>query len=301
MSKRGRFAPLVVTFFALLLIRVFGPIQPYFHWDVGTTRIANALLIIATAFLLSETVNRYVQNKQFEKLLHAVIWAGAIILFFFAYHDNLLAVGLSLGVIAVIAGFIFQSPLLSLVAWVYINSNNVYKRGDRIRVGDLKGEVMSISPIRTEILEVGGEYLNSDMPSGRIFKFPNSLVLQEPVCNYTNEFPYLWMNLNFHLTYETDWNFAKKGVEKILSKRLKGTLPHVKETFEKVTKEHRITAKYPGINFNLTPFQSWIEFQVIFPVNPREQATFSTHVAEDILEFFNKHPNKIKFPKGRFR
>ncbi|HET9913733.1 MAG TPA: hypothetical protein VFQ13_17705, partial [Anaerolineales bacterium] len=59
-------------------------------------------------------------------------------------------------------------------------------------------EVQYISILRnllldTTLWEFGGPYLSTQHPSGRIIKFPNSLVLNETVYNYSWPlFPYIW-------------------------------------------------------------------------------------------------------------
>ena len=156
--------------------------------------------------------------------------------------------------------------------------------------------------MRTKIFEIGGEYTASDLPSGRIITLPNSLLLSEPVSNFTKDVPYVWVDIPFDLTYETDFEFVKLQVEKIIRNRLKGKLETIRERYEKAIKTYRVKDEpFIDINFNLIPSGSWIEFRVTFPVDPKEQTIITTEITEDILRVFNKHPNKVRFPKGRSR
>lgn len=298
MAKKSSILPLIVTTLLLLVIRFIGPIQPWVNWTVTTTRLSNASLIIIGAVLASDLITRFVADRKLRNLAHSVTWVGALILIFFAYHDKLIAVGISLGIIAAIFGFVFQAPLLSIAAYVYIKASNVYRRGDRIRVGELKGEVMSVSPIRTEILEVGGEYLSADLPSGRIFKFPNSVVLQQPVSNYTHELPYIWVDLPFHLGYTSDFDFIIKKIDAHLKKKLKKTMPDVQDHFDRIIRQHYIKVPFPGINYNLIADRGWMTLRVIFPVDPREQAKVTTDITKDILNILKKHKRKVRLPRG---
>jgi len=298
MTQKRSLAPLVIGFVILILVRVFGPIQPYITWTHTTTRIANAILIIAGSFLVSQAINKITVDRQLRRIAQTIVWIGALVLLFFAYHDQLIAFSISLGILAGVLTLIFQAPLLSIAAWVYIATSSAYRRGDRIRVGNLKGEVMSINPIRTEILEVGGEYVSADLPSGRIFTFPNSIVLREPVCNYTHEFDYMWADVFFHLGYGTDFEFFMSKINDLLEKRYKDFLPTVKDNFQDILRTHWIKAPYPGINFNLIADRGWMTMHVIFPVDPRLLAKETTDVTNEILKLFQKHKRKVEFPRG---
>jgi len=188
------------------------------------------------------------------------------------------------------------------VGWVYITLGRVYREGDRIRVGNFKGDVVDINPMRTKIFEIGGEFTASDLPSGRVITLPNSLLLSEPVSNFTKDVPYVWVDVPFDLTYETDFPFVKAEVEKIIHDRLKDKLETIRERYEKAVKTYHITDEpFIDINFNLIPAGSWIEFRVTFPVDPKEQYVIVTEITEDILQMFNKYPDKVRFPVGRSR
>ena len=58
------------------------------------------------------------------------------------------------------------------------------------------------------------------MPSGRLIRFPNSMVLQSAVFNYSwPEFPYIWNEIPFHVAYESDLEFVEKTLKKVTKKR----------------------------------------------------------------------------------
>lgn len=54
-----------------------------------------------------------------------------------------------------------QEMIGSLIAGLNIWVGNVYRVGDRVRVGDVVGDVMDISLLRTTVMEVG-EWVKAD-------------------------------------------------------------------------------------------------------------------------------------------
>ena len=115
----------------------------------------------------------------------------------------------SLGILSLIMGFALQTPILSFIGWLYILVRSPYRVGDRIKIGEATGDVIDVGYLDTTLWEFGGEYLSTDHPSGRVIKFPNSLVLSEPVFSYSWPLvPYIWNELTFEVTYESDLAFV---------------------------------------------------------------------------------------------
>jgi len=295
---------LFITFFvfALVLLQVVGLLQEFLDWTVTVTHLVNSVFVVVCGLILSYITSKVVEDTTIRKIIHYMIFVGVAITIFFIFQENLVAVGISLGIIAVAFTLIFQSPILNLVGWVYITLGRVYREGDRIRVGNFKGDVVDINPMRTKIFEIGGEFTASDLPSGRIITLPNSLLLSEPVSNFTKDVPYVWVDVPFDLTYETDFKFVKSEVEKIIRNRIKEKLETIRERYEKAVRTYHVKDEpFIDVSFNLIPAGSWIEFRVTFPVDPKEQHVIMTEITEDILQMFNKHPDKVRFPKGRSR
>jgi len=91
----------------------------------------------------------------------------------------------SLGVISLILGLALQKPVASFIGWIYILVRQPYRVGDRIKIGEAKGDVIDIAYLDTTLWEFRGPYLSTDHPSGRIIKFPNSAVLDSMIFNYS--------------------------------------------------------------------------------------------------------------------
>jgi small-conductance mechanosensitive channel len=292
----------LVVILILLIAKVAGPVQYFIDWNVTLQYAVDSALIITVALAFLGLLNRYVMDYALRKLLRYIILIFVIVIIYFTLQDRIIAVSISLGILTAVLVFIFQTPLLSLIGWVYLMTGRVYKVGDRISIGNIKGDVIHINPIRTKVLEVGGDYVLADLPSGRVFTFPNAQLLSEPVSNYTMYLPYIWVAIPFHLTYETDFRFVMRETEKIILKHLEDEEKYMKKEYKKLLEKYNIVGRKTDlVNFNIKPFQSWIEFRAIFPLDPKKQSLIITSVTQEILKMFNKYPSKIRFPRGRSR
>ena len=95
----------------------------------------------------------------------------------------------------------------SLVAGLNIWVGNIFRVGDRVRIGDVVGDVMDISLLRTTVMEIG-EWVKADQYTGRVVTVANREVWIHPVFNYTQHWGYLWDEITLPITYESDWQRA---------------------------------------------------------------------------------------------
>jgi small-conductance mechanosensitive channel len=81
-------------------------------------------------------------------------------------------------------------------------------------MGGVRGDVIALSFMQTTILEMGQPPpVQSDSPAmwvrsrqytGRIVTVSNSKVFDEPVYNYTREFPFIWDEIVLPIRYQDD-------------------------------------------------------------------------------------------------
>ncbi|MBD0349604.1 MAG: mechanosensitive ion channel, partial [Flavisolibacter sp.] len=152
------------------------------------------------------------------RLLSVVIAALVLISFLF---KNWYTAAVSLGLISLLLGFALQTPISSLIGWFYIVIRVPYRVGDRIQINDFKGDVVEINYLDTTLWEFGGDYLSNDLPSGRLIRFPNTLVLESQVYNYSwKKFPYIWNEIPFHIAYESDLQYVETTIKRVATNEL---------------------------------------------------------------------------------
>jgi small-conductance mechanosensitive channel len=164
---------------------------------------------------------------------------------------------------------------------------------------------VEISYLDTTLWEFGGDYLSNDLPSGRLIRFPNSLVLQVPVFNYSwDTFPYLWNEIPFHFAYESDL----KAIEEVIKRVTKAELEHnADEKIENLKKYMENTPvsevdikEYPFVAFKIH-VNTWVEATVTYLVSPKKAADTRSRIVKKVLAELNTIPGKALFPKSNAR
>jgi hypothetical protein len=84
--------------------------------------------------------------------------------------------------------FIFKTFLENLVAGLIVRGSGSLKKDVRVKIVTspyvIKGDLVSVGPIRTTLVEVGdGEHLPS-IRTGRLVKVPNTMLVSNPIVLY---------------------------------------------------------------------------------------------------------------------
>jgi small-conductance mechanosensitive channel len=78
--------------------------------------------------------------------------------------------------------------------------------------------VIDLRLFQFTLLEIGN-WVDADQSTGRMVHVPNGLVFTQPVANYTRGFPYIWNEIPVMITFESNWEQAKKVLHAIADER----------------------------------------------------------------------------------
>jgi len=235
--------------------------------------------------------------------LVTVVLIGIVIISFL--YKNWYSAALSLGLISLILGFALQVPISSFIAWLYIIFRNPYRVGDRIQISPFKGDVVEIGYLDTTLWEFGGDYLTTDMPSGRLIRFPNSLILQSAVFNYSwPKFPYIWNEIPFQVAYGSDLGFVEQTLKEVtraeLDPDMANHINHLKDLIKDTPVDELQIKEFPSVSFRINA-NTWVEALVTYLVEPKKASASKTRIIKNVLQALNKEPAKTMFPKGDSR
>jgi small-conductance mechanosensitive channel len=209
----------------------------------------------------------------------------------------------SLGVLGFAVTFALQQPLFSLIGWLYIMTKRPYQVGDRIAIEEMRGDVVAVDFFVTEVWEIDGDLVSSNQPSGRIVTVPNSTVLSARVVNFYGEgVQYVWNELSIQVAYETDLQFASDEMIDVAT-------DHLGDEMARQVREYRDRLAETPVELdvnerptvNITQGESWVELRLRYLVHPRRGTRVRNALYADILERFNEHPDRVKFPVSRNR
>ena len=299
----------LVTYF-LLSLEVFGILGTYLEISRKIALGCFFAFVVLIAGRLTEMIaskRTHIKPVRYN-LIRIIRLVTALLIFLvfisFLFH-NWYTAAVSLGLISLIIGFALQTPISSFIAWLYIVFRNPYRVGDRIQINQFTGDVVEIGYLDTTLWEFGGSYLSNDIPSGRLIRFPNSLILQSAVFNYSwPKFPYIWNEIPFHVAYESDFGYIEKILKDVTRHELdqvtEERIRRLKELVKQTPIDELDIKEYPFVTFRINS-NTWVEVLVTYLVEPKKAAGLRSRIIKSAIAKLLQEPGKVMFPKSNAR
>src|SRR6201995_1861776 len=180
--------------------------------------VIGIVFIHATFRVLEQTLpRRFGRADARYKVRKFVIFSGYLsILLFLAilFEDRLGRLSFAFGVAGAGVAVALQDMLASIAGVFSIGFSKLYALGDRVQIGDTRGDVIDIGLLRTTLLETGN-WVSKDLYNGRIVRVPNSAVLKGSVFNYSQGFQFVWDEIKVVFTSSSDFQLAKDMLTRV--------------------------------------------------------------------------------------
>ena len=197
------------------------------------------------------------------------------------------------GLLSAGLAFALQKVITATAGYFVLLRGRTFNVGDRIVMGGVRGDVVALSFMQTTILEMGqpppvqsdspAMWVRSRQPTGRIVTVSNSKVFDEPVYNYTREFPFIWDEIMVPVRYQDD---RGKVEQLLLDSAARHTAPLAAKarlaaaTFERHY-GREIADFEPRVYWRLT--DNWLELTLRFLAPTHEVRELKDAISRDIL------------------
>ena len=218
------------------------------------------------------------------------------------------------GNLALVAGFItagvafaLQKVITSIAAYFVILRGQIFRVGDRILMSGVRGDVISLGFTRTTIMEMGqppGErpddpkvWIKSRQFTGRIVTVTNDKIFDNPVFNYSRDFPYIWEELTVTIKYGESGR--KRAEEIILETARRNAVDESEigeESLETMQREYHVSKNdlTPRVYYRLGDY--WIELSVRFLAKEHGSRSIKDKMSREILDAFESENIEFAFP-----
>lgn len=194
---------------------------------------------IAKRFIRRKMTGRgeYVLNQSFRVFIN-VLEVLSLLLVWGEYIKNLMTL---ISVLSAAMTIALRELILNFFCGIYIKFKRPFKVEDRIQVGDIKGDVMNISSLDFEILEVSTKEENGQS-TGVVVTFPNSVVFTGPIKNINKGFKYVWNELVVNVSMDGDLVKNKQEIYKIINslETVKSIPRKMKSQISEINTENRV-------------------------------------------------------------
>ena len=203
-------------------------------------------------------------------VLAAVTVVAAIYLPQVAIYVPIIALGLALAL---------QKYTASFIAFFVISFARLFDIGDRIRIGNIKGDVRHVGLLHIILEEVGEDEKLGGELTGRLLYVPNLVILDQPVLNYSkSDLPkfatiasdYIFDEVRIPITTTSDVNKASEILENVIRKL---DDPYIAEACKMFKKDYpkflEEATEKPRVLVHVEPQHIWIKGKFVAPLHGR--------------------------------
>lgn len=263
--------------------------------------LALIAFLLLLGWALRATTGAVLRPRQSER---SVFWAqqgvrltvGVLLVFGVAaiWFDDPNTMTTGLGLVTAGLAFALQKVVTAIAGYFVILRGKTFNVGDRIAMGGVRGDVIALGFTQTTIMEMGQPpavqgadpaiWVQSRQYTGRVVTVSNARIFDEPVYNYTHEFPFLWEELRLPVPYSADRNRAEKILLEVATRHAvrneeldEGAVQELKRRYflERLQSQ-------PRVYWRLT--DNWLELTVRFVVRDRGIRDVKDAMARDLLK-----------------
>jgi len=257
-----------------------------------------SLVVVVVTLIVYRTIRNSIKRRVMDatrrqsmrvavRNVLAVASSLIVLIIWLPRGNNLLT---ALGILGAGLAIASQEMIGSLAAGLNIWVGNIYRVGDRVRIGNVVGDVMDISLLRTTVMEVG-EWVKADQYTGRVVNVANRMVWVNPVYNFTQHWGYLWDEITLPITYESDWQRAAEIMLEL------GQTYTEELQADAEAKLNKLIDRYPLKDTNVEPTlylamtDNWIEVTLRFLVDAQERRRVKDQLHRELLQHFQAEEN----------
>ena len=208
-----------------------------------------ATTIVFLIFLGLRKLGKLIINKKFTDRKGYYITQSFLIILnileilclLFIWDDYIKNLMTLISVVSAALTIALRELILNFFCGLYIKIKKPFNVEDRIQIDDLKGDVMNISALNFEVLEVSNKD-DRGQSTGIVITFPNSIVFSKAIKNINKGFKYVWDELTINIKMDCDLVKNKQELYKIVNgvEVVKNIPKKMKEEVDIVNQTNRV-------------------------------------------------------------
>jgi small-conductance mechanosensitive channel len=280
-------------------VRLVGLNQASLHKLFLTALFVGAILVIrgAIRWALRRSLARHPNervafwSRQGTSLASAVLIALALLSIWF---DDPRRLTTGLGLVSAGLAFALQKVVTSFAGYLVIMRGRTFTVGDRITMGGVRGDVVALGFIQTAIMEMGeppavqgaapAVWVAGRQFTGRIVTVTNDKIFDEPVYNYTREFPFLWEEIHLPVKYDADHARAERILKECVERNTRDWQSRSEEARRRLEARYpvRLDETLPKTYYRLT--DNWVELSVRFLAPEHGVREIKDRISRELLQ-----------------
>lgn len=186
-----------------IISSVTGMEGPYANLIIDTLLIIIFVKIVqkVSYFFFGKIFKKNKTRFNFRKKVSFVCNIFLVFIIIIIWEEFLLKFITLFSFVTAAIAYSLRDTIINFFAGIYIKLAKPFQVEDRIMICNHIGDVVNISNLSFEVLEVNSDTFQS---TGSIVHIPNSKVISEPLINYVKVFKYVWNETEVKISIDSD-------------------------------------------------------------------------------------------------
>ena len=245
-----------------------------------------SLLEILKRLLLNyfKTLNNDRKSYHFSQKTKIFISLSKFIAFAFiwsSYMTNLLTL---ISVLSAAFTIALRDLIWNYFCGIYIRLSKPFEIEDRIEINNFKGDVVNLSSLSFELLEVNNEAFIGQS-TGVITHIPNSVIFAYSLRNYNKAFKYIWDEIVVQIPLDAPLDKVKATLYRIVNNNdvIKDIPENLKKELNEISNDYRIYYnQYEPVIYTKV-VGDYVEYTVRYLVHPKRARYVNSSIWKHIL------------------
>lgn len=207
----------------------------------------------------------------FNQMFKVVVNVMQILVLLFIWDDYIKDLMTLISVVSAAMTIALRELILNFFCGLYIQMKKPFKVEDRIEIDGIKGDVMNISSLDFEVLEISTKD-ERGQSTGIVVTFPNSVVFSKPIKNITKGFKYIWDEITVKVKLDCDLSSNKQTLYKIVNELevVKNIPKKMKEQINSINTENRIYFNQYNPIIYTKLVDNYVELTIRYLMHPKK-------------------------------
>ena len=207
----------------------------------------------------------------FNQMFKVVVNVMQILVLLFIWDDYIRDLMTLISVVSAAMTIALRELILNFFCGLYIQMKKPFKVEDRIEIDGIKGDVMNISSLDFEVLEISTKD-ERGQSTGIVVTFPNSVVFSKPIKNITKGFKYIWDEITVNVKLDCDLSSNKQTLYKIVNELevVKNIPRKMKEQINSINTENRIYFNQYNPIIYTKLVDNYVELTIRYLMHPKK-------------------------------
>lgn len=260
--------------------------QDYISLILSTT-----IIIVLFSFfkkLGRRTIRKKIEGRKeylINQAIQIILNILEVVFLLFTWNEYIQSLMTLISVTSAAMTIALRELILNFFCGIYIKMKKPFQVEDRIEVKGIRGDVMNISSLNFEVLEISNKEENGQS-TGVIVTFPNSIVFAEPVRNLNKGFKYIWDELTVRLTLDCDLVKNKQELYKIVNniEIIKNIPKKMKSQINDINTTNRVYFNKYDPTIYTKIVENHIELTIRYLMHPKKGRYVESVIWNKILE-----------------